>query len=755
MIRLPSRAVVRYRYVVLAVWGAIVLLAVPEAAKVRSVLRVRGASVEATESDLAARRIAGAFPSPVREFVVVVVTGSRAPGDPPFRGVLDSITAALERRPEVQDVIVPVGLTDSTFGTDDGQGAFLVAILTAASGEQASDQVPALRASLDSLRRSSHDWSRLQMRLTGSPALDHDVREASLRDSAAAERRALPLALVVLLLAFGALVAAVLPIIVGIAAVFTALGLITLIGEWHPMSIFVLNITSMVGLGVGIDYSLLIVTRFREELNRGQTPIDAAVRTIATAGQAVLTSGVIVIVGFAALLTTPLIETRSVGLGGLVVVAVAVALATTFLPASLAILGRHLDRPRWLARRLAWFHAPTGWERWARWLGRRPWRAIALGGAAVALLSAPLLRIEMGLPGRNWFPKGTESSRGLELLEEMGAGGIIQPVRVVVQLADGHSAVSSAALPALRALSDSLAAEPRVERVRSVVDLRPGIGLLGYAMLYSDIGTARGRYGRFLDAYLSADLTTTLLDLEVSDTTSLTGAMHVARRARAIAAAAGGPLTDASILVGGFAAASVDLQDRLLAQFPAIVALILGITALMLFVAFRSLLVPLKAVLLNSVAVASTFGVTVWVFQLGNGARLFGLDGPIGAIFVVVPVLVFAVVFGLSMDYEVFLLSRIKESFDKTGHSDHATMEGLSATASVITSAAAIMIVVFGAFAFANVLAAQLMGFALAVAVFLDATLIRMALVPAIMHVAGRWNWWPGVRGHRTGVGAR
>jgi len=711
--------------------------------------------VEATESDLAARRIARAFPSPVREFVVVVVTGSHGRGDELFRGALDSIAAGLKRRPEVQDVIIPFAVADTTFVTHEGQGTFLVATLTASTGEQASNEVPALRATLDSLLRVSPEWSRFRIRLTGSPALDHDVRETSLRDSAAAERRALPLALIVLLLAFGALVAAVLPIVVGVAAVFSALGLITVIGEWHPMSIFVLNITSMVGLGVGIDYSLLIVTRFREELNRGQTPTDAAVRTISTAGQAVLTSGLIVIVGFAALLTTPLIETRSVGLGGLVVVAVAVALATTFLPALLAILGRHLDRPRWLARRLAWFHAPTGWERWARWLGRRPWRAIALGGSAVALLSAPLLRIEMGLPARSWFPKSTESARALGVLDEMGARGIIQPVRVVVQLPDGRSAVSSAVLPALRALSDSLAAEPRVALVRSVVDLRPGIGLLGYAMLYGNIAAARARYRRFLDAYLSADLATTLLDVELSDTTSLTGAMHVARRARAIAAAAQGPLANASILVGGFAAASVDLQDRLLSLFPMIVALILGVTAVMLFVAFRSVLVPLKAVLLNSVAVAATFGVTVWVFQLGNGVRLFGLDGPIGAIFVVVPVLVFAVVFGLSMDYEVFLLSRIKEAFDKTGHNDHATMEGLSATASVITSAAAIMILVFGAFAFANVLAVQLMGFALAVAVFLDATLIRMALVPAIMHVAGHWNWWPGVRGHRSKPGGR
>src|SRR5438477_12685018 len=181
--------------------------------------------------------------------------------------------------------------------------------------------------------------------------------------------------------------------------------------------------------------------------------------------------------------------------------------------------------------------------------------------------------------------------------------------------------------------------------------------------------------------------------------------------------------------------------------------MILGVTPIMLFLAFRSLLVPLKAVVLNCVSVSAAFGITVLVFQHGYGASFFGLEGPTEAIFVVVPVLVFATVFGLSMDYEVFLLTRIKEVFDKTGRNDHATMEGLSATASTITFAAAIMIAVFGVFAFSRVLAVQFIGFGLAVAVLLDATLIRMVLVPAIMHIAGRWNWWPGVRAPKLGPG--
>jgi RND superfamily putative drug exporter len=287
--------------------------------------------------------------------------------------------------------------------------------------------------------------------------------------------------------------------------------------------------------------------------------------------------------------------------------------------------------------------------------------------------------------------------------------------------------------------------------VRGVASLRPGMSSFQLAMFYSNPQSVRARYPKFFDAYLSPDGHTTLVDVIAADSVSLTGMMEVARHARAVVEQGVRGLTGAEILVGGFAASSVDLQDDLLDRFPGVVLLILGTTALMLFVAFRSLLVPLKAVLLNCLSVGAAFGVTVLVFQHGYGGSLFGLEGPTEAIFVVVPVLVFATVFGLSMDYEVFLLTRVKEVFDKTGRNDHATMEGLSMTASTISFAAAIMILVFGAFAFARVLAVQFMGFGLAVAVLLDATLIRMILVPAIMHIAGRWNWWPGVRARKTG----
>jgi RND superfamily putative drug exporter len=316
----------------------------------------------------------------------------------------------------------------------------------------------------------------------------------------------------------------------------------------------------------------------------------------------------------------------------------------------------------------------------------------------------------------------------------------------VVRAPEGEKVVGTRYLRGLRRLADSIAADPRVADVRSAITLEPGTSLLQYSMLYSDLDRARARHPDLLATFLSRDARTTQMTVVLHDTTSITGSMDVVRRIRGLRDGGVAGLERTEILLAGFQASSVDLQDALLRRFPLLVTLVLVVTAIAMFVAFQSVLVPVKAVVMNCLPVAAAFGLIVLVFQHGNGSALFGLDGPIEAIYVLVPVLVFAVVFGLSMDYEVFLLARIKEAFDRSGRNSQATMEGLSTTASVITSAAAIMIIVFGTFSFSRVLAVQLFGFGLAAAVFLDATLVRMVLVPAFMHIAGRWNWWPGVR---------
>src|SRR2546422_742643 len=658
MFALPAGPLVRWRGGVIAAWAALALLFAPRASHVQQVLALRGGASETTESARASELLKQAFPSPFADYVAIVVHGPVRWTNQRFGVVLDTLKAATERRPYVSQVISVRSIGESSFVSQDRRTTFLIAALTPEFTSDINKSViPDLRDKIRNALAQAPGADGFDVKVTGFPALDHDVRTISAEDTERGEARALPLTLVVLVVAFGAMVAAMLPVIVGVLAITIALGLVTVAANYLPMSVFVLNITTMVGLGVGIDYSLLIVTRFREELNRGLSPVDAAVRTIETAGSAVLTSGITVGVRFAALVTTPLSDTRPGGAGGLRV--------------------------------------------------------------------------------------------GLAALRDMGASGVIQPIRVVVQLPEGESALAGRRLPGLKALTDSLRKDPRVREVRGVASIRPGLSSLQLALYYSDVEAVRAKNPQFFGAYLSADQRITLLDVIPADTVSLAGMMDVARHVRAVVARGVRGLAGTEIVVGGFAASNVDTQQELLRRFPQTVGLVLGITAIMLFGAFRSLLVPLQAVLLNCLSVGAPFGLTVIEFQYGYGGRLFGLEGPTEAIWVVVPVLVFAIVFGLSMDYEVFLLTRVKEVFDKTGRNDHATMEGLSATASTITSAALIMILVFGTFAFARVLAVQLVGFGLAAAVLLDATLIRMVLVPAIMHIAGRWNWWPGVKAKR------
>lgn len=742
-----ARVVVRYRYFVIAMWIAVAALAMPRAARVNEVLQVEGRSPRNTESSQVQAAIETAFSRPVAKFIAVAIKAPVPVTDPTYTQLLETVTGAATGQKYIEEVFSYLTAPDSGFVSPDGRTTFVVASFKVEHADLATRYAPEFREVIHREASRVPGIGDYEIYVTGEPALDLDVRTVSADDAKLAERRSLLPTGAVLILAFGAIVAAVLPIVVGVFSITCALAAVQIAATFHMMSVFVLMIVTMVGLGVGIDYSLLIVTRFREEMNRGQSPRQAAVKTILTAGKAVITSGLTVLVGFASLLATPIIETRSVGIGGMFVVAAAVVLSTTLLPAVLAVLGRAIDWPKWLSSKLAWYHAPTAWERWARWLAHHPWRAVVIGLTLIAAITWPLAKINIGLPRSGWFPEGTESTLGVELLEEIGSRGALQPIRIIMEAPDGQRVVGSRYISGLKRFSDSIHDDPRVERIRGPVNIRPGMSRFAYLSLYGNLDRARERYPEFFEAYVSPEGGTALMDVVLMDSTTFGGAMDLVHQIRGMVREGVQGLDSVSIKVGGFAAASLDLQEDLLAGFPLLITLVLSITGVMLLIAFQSVLVPIKAVVMNCLSVAGAFGLVVLVFQEGVGAQLFGLPGATEAVYVVVPVTVFAVVFGLSMDYEVFLLSRIKEAFRRTRKNDLATMEGLSVTASVITSAAAIMIIVFGMFTFSRVFAAKLMGFGLAVAVFLDATLIRMVLVPAIMHIAGRWNWWPGMRG--------
>ena len=714
----PARALLRNRWWVLAGWGALIAGAATRAARTAQRLDVRGGSLRPNEASRVDALIATRFRHAAGETFVLIVSGP-TPTEP-----LDSLAAALRREPFVSHV--------ATVSGADQTSAVALVTLHAARDDSVLALVDATRAVLRHTLPRLPGAAAHRVMLTGDTPLERDMLTATTEDVARSERRLLPVAGVILLLAFGSLVAAALPLVIGFGAIAVALAAIGALAGVMPMSIYVLHVATMIGLGVGIDYSLLVVTRFREERERGAAVSEAIEHTLATAGSAVATSGLCVAVGFAALLFTPLIETRSIGVGGLVVVAVAVAMTLTLLPVLLAVVGTRVGR------RAAGRDGRV-WQGWARAVVRHPGWALGAGAAILVGLSAPVVKIRIGLPARHWWPAATEAGAGLDLLARRGGAGYLQPVRVLVEWPPElrRGATDAAALRGLLALSDSLRADPRVRAVRSLVDLRPHTSLLQYQLLYSDPVAMRARDPAAFDELLSTDGRVARLDVILDDTTSLLSAMDVVRRARRLAGGHTLPLGGGvHIAVGGYVAQNVDLQDSLLGRVPLLVSLVLATTAVMLGLVFRSVLVPLKAIALNALAATATLGLVVLVFQRGA-------DGT-GAVFVVVPVLVCAVVFGLSMDYEVFLLSRIKEAFDASGDNDRATSDGLGATAGVITSAAALMIAVFAAFAFARVLVIRLLGFGLAAAVLLDATIIRLVLVPAVMRLAGRWNWWPG-----------
>ncbi len=749
LIPLPARTIVRWRWPIVLAWVAIAAAMWPVAREIRNRLQVGGRDLPGSEATNAENVIREQLPSPFSSFGVVAIRHpSLTVESERYGAYVDSLVRTMERLPFIQKTITYRTAGDPTFVSPDGRTTFILAAMREQK-DGATSEVPILRDATGAVQAAAGpDFATY---VTGSPAFDYDTRTVAAQDSDRLEQRLLPLTWLLLILAFGALVAAFIPVAVGFIAIFIAMGLESMLAGLMPMSIFVLNITTMVGLGVGIDYSLLVVTRFREEMAEGADRLQAAERTIRTAAQAVLTSGGTVMVGVAALMIVPIVETRSVGLGGLIVVFTSVALSVTFLPAILAILGHNVDRPVFLSKALARFRRETGWTRYAESIARNPIRALVISGVIILTLAAPALWLRIGLPVSNWFPKDTDSARGLAILQDMGQGGALQPLRVVVQMPPGVGALDVDRLKGLRALADSIRDDARVQQVRGIVDLRPGVPLWQYIQLYADTAKARARMPDVFASYVGRDGNVTVLNVFLRDTVNLDGALKAVQDVRAIPTHRIPTLEQATVLVGGFFPSALDFRDRLVQEFRVIVLLVLGVTAVMLAWVFRSFLVPAKAVVMNTLSVGAAFGLTVVVFQWGIGGSLIGLEGPTRAIFVMGPVLVFAIVFGLSMDYEVFLLSRIKEEFDQSHDNDAATIAGLSATGRTITSAAGIMILVFGAFAFARVMAVQMIGFGLAVAVLLDATVIRMVMVPAVMHLAGRFNWWPGYR--RRGAG--
>jgi len=652
--------------------------------------------------------------------VVAIETPHLTPADASLRDWLKVVTERLRALPQVAQVGADPGL-DPRLHSADSHALMVLVSLHANTAPQAQAAVPIVRTALMPLRtRLLALDAGARVAVTGDAAVDYDVNTSSAQGGDRAEKRALPLTLIILLIAFGTVAAALLPFLMGLATTTVSLGLAFLLAHLMPVSNLLGNVVTMIGLAVGIDYSLLMVKDFRERL-RSQPLAEAVAATVAEAGATICWSGTTVAIGLLGLLFSPLLETRSVGIGGALVVLVSVCAALTLLPACLAVIGPRIER--WAIGKALHKSAPVGenvWHRIARWTVARPLRSLGLSGGCVLLLAAPLLGAHSGASNEPWsLPQGLESRVGAEILASIQRKNAGLTLRVLLRSTDGSRILAPENLIHLRSFVDRLKRDGRVAAV--------------VAPLPSDLQPAEER------AFLSRDGRTALVEVTPSDSATVAQAQALARE---VAAMNPGPGLAAT--VGGSPSYYNDFDAYMWKSLPKVVSFVVLATLVLLYTAFRSYLLPVKAVVANLLAIAAGYGLVVAIFQFGWLHRLIGLEGSFAAIALEVPLMIFCLSFGLSMDYELFLLFRIRREYLTSGDNDRATIEGLAAVAPVITGAGLIMAVVFGAFVGADLPALKMIGVGLCGAVLVDATLIRGFVVPAVMSLAGRWNWYPG-----------
>jgi len=692
--------------------------------------RLPGSESAAVEDILADK-----FESPFAGSLLLVARGL-----PPYERAAESkalqrIAAGLSEVPGVTAVLSPVNSSDTLFrGNEPGSAVFLVGFDPAVvrgdslviSGRRMSDGLA------DVLRPTSPG---VTLHWTGLSAILLDLRHASADATRHSELLALPIMLVLLLMAFRSVVAAVVPLVFGVVGIGVSLGAALIASSWSTPALLLGNVISILGLALGVDYSLLTVTRFREALARGSDPADAAVYAARNAGHTILVSGATVALGFTGLLLVPIGEIRSVGLGGLVTAVVTVALATTLLPALLSWLGRRIDLG--VVGREPSLEPGVQWLRWARWVTARPVRVLFIAGLPLALLSVSALRLNPGTPREGWLPRGRESTLGLDDLKQLGRRSFTNELPVVVDLS-GVASSERVNWTAVQQIANALRRDTRIAVVRSIPTLAANRGVppqmfwqFAPAWVRDHFATAKGDWVR-MDVIPAANLS----PADVSDLVRDIRSLDVgAKTGRAI-----------TLMVGGAPAFQADYEEAVVRSAPWVVVSVIVSVLLALSFGFRSLVVPVKATLLNLLTVGAALGALVIVFQDGVGSSLFGVQEPLSGVFPAVPIMAFCIVFGLSMDYEVFLVGRIAEirkAFPTLSERD-AIVEGVARTGRVITFAAALMIVIFAAFSIGDYLPSKLFGFTLAVAVLADATLVRLAIGPALLQLAGRWNWWPG-----------
>jgi RND superfamily putative drug exporter len=693
--------------------------------------RVEGSQAETVRQELADR-----FRSPFVDQVVLVIQGFPPADSAEGAQALEPIVTALREEPGVSGVVSYLDSRDSIF-MGRGGGTFVLVGLASTLGpvELLVPKLHQLASSLENQLRGRYPTVKLE--LTGEIPLNFDIRKASSDDVERGESLVIPATLVLLLVAFGSLMAALIPLAVGQLAIATTMAITGFLAQrWH-LSILVQNLATMLGLGLGIDYALLMVSRFREAISAGHDGPAASVIAARQAGRTLLISASTVAIGFLALLTVPISEIRSIGIAGFLVAGTSVLLTNTIVPTALGLLGPRINigrlpfTPKFDAHRAE--RTGTRWRQWGKVIVAHPWLALVVAGTPLLLLAWQVRRLDTSLPRGDWLPPAAESVHALHTLRRMDREGVVEALRLIVELPTDSIAQTDTGWNVLDRLTKHLASDPRSGRVISITTIAEGnrSSLL-------DISRETRR------TFLSGDGRAALIEVLPASSVTLRDQVDWVRELRKTGALALTGVPDATLLVGGIPALNADYETIIRERLPSVAALVVGGTLLALLCGFRAIFAALKAIVLNLFSVAASFGALVFVFQNGHGSRFLGVPGGTGSVFPLVPIVAFAIVFGLSMDYEVFLVARVLEA-RRSGLSEmDAIPEGMARTAGLITSAAAIMIVVFAAFTFGSFLVVKMIGFTLAVAVLIDATLVRIVIGPALLRLAGDWNWWPG-----------
>ena len=646
--------------------------------------------------------------------------------DPAYKAALESALSPLADDPRVTSVstpfTVPAEAQASYISRDQHEALVIVALKDSSS--TAKGYVAAVLAEIHP--------GNLTMLATGGVLISEAFNKTLEGDLQRAEYLALPITLLMLVLIFASLIAASLPLGVGLLAIVGGVGGTLFLARFTDVSTYAINIITLIGLAVAIDYSLFVVNRFRDELTAGATREDAIAKSMSTAGRAITFSGVTVAIGLSAMLFFQGTFLASMGAAGTIVVSIAVLYGLTFLPAVLSVLGPWVDRLRlpFLGRRKP---AGTGaWHSMALWVMKRPVVVLLPALAVLLLAGTPFLQLRLANGDVDQLPPSNQARQGYDTLIR-DFPGQDQTNITVAAFYPGGSPLTADHIGAVYDLSRRFAAMPNVLRVSSIVDLDPSLSRADYQRLYS--GPAAELPPAMQQALVSgAGPHLVLLDIVTNKQYTSDDARAIVKAVRAESVPGG------QVLATGATAFDLDIVNFILQKTPVAVATVILITYVVLFLLTGSVVLPLKAVLTNLFSISASFGAMVWIFQEGHLSGLLGFTPQ--SIDPSIPVILFSIVFGMSMDYEVLLISRIQEEYRRTGDNQAGVALGLEKSGRLITGAAAIMVAVFLAFGMANIVIIKAIGVGLAVAIAIDATVVRILIVPAVMRLLGRANWW-------------